>query len=80
MIRSLLAVVLCAGCATGPVQQPWERLKVTHADWNPPQGPEWAHAQCLQQASQASGYDWIDSAFAKTEARKNCFKAFGYEE
>lgn len=77
MRACLLALsVAVAGCATSGNPPGWQSK---HPDWHPPQGLEYAKAQCDAKAEGAGGYDWIDAALNKSEIRAACMKAYGYE-
>lgn len=72
------SVAFLNGCVapSGAAGGTWKNV---HPDWNPPQGLEYAQAQCDAKAEGVSGYDWIDASSNKYETKKACMKAFGYE-
>lgn len=75
----LVAALAAHGCASlnaSPNGAAWWR--VARPEWVPPQGLEWAIAQCNAHAAGVSGYDWIDAGSKKAEARSACMTAFGY--
>lgn len=76
MKAAIVLPLLLSGCVTASNPARWTNL---HADWNPPQGLEYAIAQCEAKAEGVSGYDWIDKASNKNDAMDACMKAYGYE-
>jgi len=73
-LATAAAVLALAACAR---QAPL--LQVTHPEWVPPQGPEWAEADCDAKSAQAGGYDWVDVILRQRAARAACLKAYGLE-
>lgn len=73
---TILGVALLAGCATASNPVGWQS---THPDWHPPQGLDFAIAQCKVKQQETSGYDWVDAALKKGEIMKTCMHAYGYE-
>lgn len=72
---TLTLLVTMSGCvASNPAR--WANK---HPDWNPPQGIEYAIAQCEVKAQETSGYDWADATLKKGKAKAACMKAYGYE-
>ncbi len=48
-------------------------------DWNPPQGYEWAKAQCKTSANVGYGRDWVDFILHNEEkAYTSCMASYGY--
>jgi len=73
--KAILIALSLSGCvANNP-----SRWTNKHPDWNPPQGIEYAIAQCEAKAQGTSGYDWADAALKKGAARETCMRAYGYE-
>jgi hypothetical protein len=68
----LVSILFLAGCAN-------MRMISVRPGWNPPQGQEWAEAQCQARASVAGGYDWVDSVVNRGKAYRACMASYGYE-
>lgn len=77
MKRALVFVALAlTGCVMPTNPARWTNK---HPDWNPPQGIEFAIAQCDAKAESVSGYDWADKAINQGDAMEACMKTYGYE-
>lgn len=70
----MLLTVLVTGCA-GQIGRP---LEVVNPSWLPEKGEEWAIADCDAKSAGVSGYDWIDAASKKADARDACLRAYGF--
>ena len=52
-----------------------------HPGWNPPQGYEWAQAQCMRQLTTTKEYTWVDLKYPETNiGYKKCMASYGYEQ
>ena len=81
--RSLRALCMVTGLVSGCAQHPPlpnGGYTQVHPEWAPAQGVEWAIADCDAKAAQTNGYDWIDAALKKGEAKATCMKAYGFEK
>lgn len=72
----VFAALILPGCVMPTNPARWANK---HPDWNPPQGLEYAIAQCDAKSEAVSGYDWIDKASNQCDAMDACMKAYGYE-
>ncbi len=72
ILSSLILLLAVSGCAN-------VQLCNIHPDWNPPQGYDWAVAQCESKKSSVYSMNPYDEAFKKKEAFNACMASYGYE-
>lgn len=71
LLLILSTVFLCSSCAE-------TRWMSFNSSWNPPQGIEWAAAQCKSKGDVIISYNGIDEGFRRGEAFHNCMESYGY--